>query len=410
MFRFYVRLTVKNLFRHKRRTILTALAIMVGILFYIGFDSIITGQDHDAIKNMLDLEVAHFQIWADAPEEKDNISLKHLLPDGNGLANRVSRISGVTGAAPRLLFPATLINGFDELPVIGIGVSPKLDATVFTIPDFVKGRWVKSNEFGVVIGEKIANLLEIKLGDQITLRTQTRQNTFQALDLEVVGLVNSSDPIINETQIFLPLDTTQKILNTGTAVTMVAVKTVSYDHLENVIQKTKQIQDADYKFKIKTWREAAAALIADIMLHRQFGAIFMFLVFVIATIGVVNSILLSSLERVREIGLLKAMGMTEGDITRLFCYEALGLGFIGGLIGVILAVVLNIYLVNVGIDYEAMFGNMNVGFPISKMHGAWNWGVILWAFIFGLLVCLLASFLPARKAARIDPANSLRKV
>jgi putative ABC transport system permease protein len=239
---------------------------------------------------------------------------------------------------------------------------------------------------------------------------QTRQNTFQAVDLQVVGLLFTSDPIVNQNQIFLPLDTTQKILNTGNAVSIIAVKTNSFDHMDQVIRETNQIQSIHPVFKIKTWREEASDLIAHMEMHRQTGNIMMFLVFVIATIGIVNSVLLSSLERIREIGILKAMGMTEGEITRLFCYEALGLGLIGGLLGVLFAVLTNIYLVYVGIDVQAMVGNMETGFPISKMTGVWNWGVILWALVFGLLVSLVASIIPACKAARIDPATSLRQV
>ncbi|HEX7715169.1 MAG TPA: ABC transporter permease [Bacillota bacterium] len=411
MFRFYLGLTFKNLFRHKRRTILTALAIAIGIFFYILFDSIMTGIDRDAVNSILDLETGHFQIVAPAPEENQGkINLKYLLPEGGKLAQRVAGLPGVKGTTPRLIFPASLISSIDELPVTGVGVDPKLDPTVFKIRDSVKGRWLRPGESETVVGKKIATLLEIKVGDTITVRTQTKQNTFQALDLTVVGIVDSVDPVVNEGQFFIPLDTAERALSTGTAVSQIAVKTVDYSKMNPAIQAVEKLQVPGENFRIKTWHEVAEAFLSGIQMKQKFIVVLLLMVALIAIIGVVNSTLLASLERVREIGILKAMGMTEGEIVRLFNYEALGLGFLGGLGGVILGVITNLYLVNVGIDLTKMYGEMNMGLSVGKMYGVWNWSGILGAFALGIVISWLASHFPARKAARVDPAVSLRRI
>lgn len=411
MFRFYLGLAFKNLFRHKRRTILTALAIAVGIFFFIIFDSLMTGIDRDAVTSLIDLETGHFQIVAQAPEEnRDKINLKYLLPDGAKLAQRVKGLSGINGAAPRLLFPASLISSIDELPVTGIGVDPALDPTVFKIRDCVKGRWLRSGESETVVGKKIATLLGVKVGDTITIRTQTKQNTFQALDLAVVGIVDSTDPMVNEGQFFIPLDTAGRALATGSAVSQVAVKTGDFNKMDQPIQAVEKLRVPGENFRVKTWHEVAASFMAGMQMKQKFIVVLLFMVALIAVIGVVNSILLASLERVREIGIMKAMGMTEREIVRLFNYEALGLGFLGGLGGVILGVLANLYMVNVGIDFQKMYGNLNVGLPVGKMFGVWNWSAISGALILGIIISWLASYFPARKAARIDPAVSLRRI
>jgi ABC-type lipoprotein release transport system permease subunit len=410
MFRFYLGLAFKNLWRHKRRTILTTLAIAVGIFYYIVFDSLMTGINRDSIQSMLDLEVGHFQlIPADADSTKKP-DLKQLVPNGPVVTSKLRTVPGIQAVAPRLLFAASLISGIEELPIIGIGVDPQLDGTVFKIQKYLTGRWVNKGAAEVVLGKRAADLLQLKLGDMVTIRTQTKTETYQALDLTVVGIVNCPDPTVNEGQMFLPLDAAGQALGTGDAVSQVVVKTAQIHSLEKVVQDTNKLHFPGFRFRLKTWREAAVSLLAVIQQKQVFQYILLFMVAIIAVIGVVNSTLLASLERGREIGILKAMGMTELEITRLFAYEATGLGFIGGLIGILLGLLFNCYLVYVGLDFEKMFGNINFGFSVDKIYGVWNPGAILGAFIFGMFVSLLASWLPARHAAKVDPAASLRKV
>ncbi len=410
MFHFYLGLTFKNLWRHKRRTILTTLAIAVGIFYYIVFDSLMTGINRDSVQSMLDLEVGHFQLIPANADSSKIPNLKKLVPHGSAVTGRLHTIPGIQGATPRLLFAASLISGMEELPVIGIGVDPQLDGTVFKIPKYLKGRWVNKGEAEVVLGQRAADMLQLKLGDMVTIRTQTKTETFQALDLTIVGIINSTNPTVNEGQMFLPLDTAGQALGTGDAVSQVVVKTASFNSLEKVIEDTNKLHFPGFRFRVKTWREAAASVLSTVQQKQAFQYILLLMVAIIAVIGVVNSTLLASLERVREIGILKAMGMTEFEITRLFTFEAAGLGFIGGLIGILLGLLMNTYLVYVGLDFEKMYGNINFGFSVNKIYGVWNPAAILGAFFLGMIVSLLASWLPARKAAKVDPATSLRKI
>ena len=325
------------------------------------------------------------------------------------VTEKIAKLPGVKAVTPRLLFPASLINGEDELPIIGVGVEPILDRNVFKLTKYVRGRWIHKGETSVVLGKRAADLLQLKLGDSVTIRTQTKTNTFQALDLTIVGLIDSSDPVINESQMFVPLDTAEQMLGTGQAVSVVVVKTVNLDSLDQVIVQAQKMQFPGFQFRIKPWQEAADAVIASVQMKRIFVYVLLFLVAMIAIIGVVNSILLATLERNREIGILKAMGMTESEITRLFAFEAIGLGLFGGLIGTALGMVTNLYMVNVGLDIAKIYGQ-NFSFSVDKIYGVWDWNTIILAFGTGLVISFLAGWLPARKAAKVDSVISLRKV
>lgn len=414
MLKFYLNLAAKNLWRHKRRTVLTALAIAVGVFYYIFLDSMLAGMYRDGVNNIINFETGHIQVLSSSRQKSDDDTgnLKNLLSGGKALVANLAKVTGVAGATGRLVFSGTVLNGIDELPIIAVGVSPERDSKVFQTADYIKtGRWLRGNETGVVLGQRIAELLDLKTGDTVVLRTQTKQLSFQAVDLAIVGTIATSNPEINSNQIFLPLNLAQTILGTGDALTRVYLRAESPGKLTETIQRIEKIDVPAVQFKIQTWEEAAADYLAYMKGERASDTVFLLIVFIISVIGVVNTILLASLERVREIGILKAMGMVEKEIVRLFIYEGLGLGLLGGIIGLFLGIAGNLYLVNIGIDISAMYGNMDIGFPISnRIHGEWNWTVMLVTLVCGLVISYLASFFPARKAAKLDPVEGLRRI
>ena len=421
MLRFYLGLTAKNIWRRKRRTILTAAAIAIGIMYFVMFDSLLTGADRDAQINTIDFETGH--LWVGASEEGDTTfarpTLDNTIPSGQTLAKPIAELAGVAGSTPRLVFPASLIAGLDELPISGVGVDPEADPQVFRVSQFVtSGRWLEPGEDGVVLGKRIADLLQLEPGDMVTVRTQTAQMAFEALDLLVVGTVETPHPLVNQSQAFIPLGVAQAAVGAPGSATSIHVRAQSAApspsgrELSGLAESISMLTTSNPGWHIHTWHDAASFLTIG-STKRVFAMILLGLVVIISVIGVVNSILLSTLERVREIGMLKAMGMDEGDITIVFMMEGGGLGALGCALGTVAAVAGNAYFVNFGLSLRAFLGDMDldIGYPIvDRMYGVWNWTTMIWAITVGLAVALAASYFPARRAARLDPAESLRRL
>jgi len=419
--RFYLGLTAKNIWRRKRRTILTAAAIAIGIMYFVMFDSLLTGADRDAQINTIDFETGH--LWVGASEEGDTTfarpTLDNTIPSGQTLAKPIAELAGVAGSTPRLVFPASLIAGLDELPISGVGVDPEADPQVFRVSQFVtSGRWLEPGEDGVVLGKRIADLLQLEPGDMVTVRTQTAQMAFEALDLLVVGTVETPHPLVNQSQAFMPLDVAQAAVGAPGSATSIHVRAQSAApspsgrELSGLAESISMLTTSNPGWHIHTWHDAASFLTIG-STKRVFAMILLGLVVIISVIGVVNSILLSTLERVREIGMLKAMGMDEGDITIVFMMEGGGLGLLGCAWGAVAAIAGNAYFVNVGLSLRAFLGDMDldIGYPIvDRMYGVWNWTTMIWAIAVGLAVALAASYFPARRAARLDPVESLRRL
>jgi putative ABC transport system permease protein len=135
--------------------------------------------------------------------------------------------------------------------------------------------------------------------------------------------------------------------------------------------------------------------------------IIVLIVLAISAVGIVNTILMSVFSRVREIGVLRAYGMTRRDIMRLFTLEGLALGIVGSVLGVGLGAFLNFLLVSGGLDMSLFgqgFGSIPVG---GVLHGEWNPKAMVIGFLFGVVLSLLAARVPARRAARLEPTNAL---
>lgn len=132
------------------------------------------------------------------------------------------------------------------------------------------------------------------------------------------------------------------------------------------------------------------------------------MVLLIAAVGIVNTILMSIYSRVREIGVLRAYGMTPRDVTRLFLLEGLAVGVVGSALGVALGIFFDFLMIAKGFDLTSMadrFGSL----PLSGvLRGEWNPGAIAFGFLFGVAVSLFAALVPARQAARMNPTSALR--
>ncbi|MGI6037816.1 MAG: ABC transporter permease [Limnochordia bacterium] len=404
------RLALRNLWRQKRRTFITCSALAVGIFLLIIMDSFIAGIVDLGARNIIDLQTSHLQIQPQAYfADPADLSLDDVFSK-EPLLTEIRALPGVEGTTPRLIFSALLHNGVDEYAVMGTGIDLDTDGDVFTLGEYVEGRWLEPGTDQVLVGSRIANLMGLGIGDYALLITKTATGAFQALDLEVVGIVHSPHPEVNNTQVFMPLDVAQARLGLPDGANILSVRTTGEPQ---VVQRQIQEllgQQGLTSFQAYRWDEIAEGFLSMSQTSRTVNGILLGLVTFIAVVGVVNAILLSAIERTREIGMLKAMGMREGEILREFLLEAFGMGTIGSATGCILAILVNWYLVHYGLDPYAGAGDLGAGIPFQGIvYGVWHWHVILGALIVGIVISILAGIIPALRVSHRDPVWALRQ-
>ena len=161
-----------------------------------------------------------------------------------------------------------------------------------------------------------------------------------------------------------------------------------------------------------TFYDTNASYIELMTSKRKAQSLVTFFILLIGAVGIVNTVLMSVYERIREVGVLRALGLTPKQIRKMFLYEGMLIGLVGSVMGGLIGFLVNIWLVNTGLDVTAMYKDFDASqFPVwGVFYGQWNIKTFITAFILGIGVAALAAVIPARKAAKIKPTECLKFV
>jgi len=408
--RFLVSLAWKNLSRYKRRTIITVIVIAIGISLYILVDGFLLGAEKDSERNLIWYETGAAKIMdRDYWKNIDYLPLKDSFKPSPALVNTI-KDSGFSWTK-RIAFTAEMFDETGSLPVKVYGIDTKTDENVFKLKEtLTKGKYLKPGEYGVLVGAWLARDLNIKLGDIVTIRTRTRLGAYQVIDLEVKGIINSPNPMINKGTAFIPLSLADRAMEMGGRVTEVALGMPEWASPDKkLVLLTGKIEKSFPGLVVESWRELAKDFVSVSEGKRGGTSVFLFLIFIIAMVGISNTMLMAVYERVREIGMMRAMGMKDSSIRIAFLLEAGGIGFIGSSAGIALGALLTFFMVKYGLDYSSYLGEMDIGYRISGVfRAAWDLKAMVYAFFFGVIVSMLAALVPAGRALKMEITDCLK--
>lgn len=414
--KFLISLAWKNLFRQRKRTVITASAIAAGLAMFILFDSLLTGMNIETERNLIWYEtgsarIMKKQLW----DERENRPLQYVIEEPEPILETLDGMG--IAATPRTTFTGEIVVYKDPFPEHGsirvqvAAIDPSRDHAVFRLDEaIVDGRFLESEENGAVLGGWLAEDLGAKVGFPITLVTRTRYGVYQTIDLEVVGILNSPNPVINRSMVYIPISLGEYYLQMEGSVTDIVLH---FPYTEDPDEKAAAIASSigveELELTAVSWRDLAHDFI-EISSTKEMGSnLIMFLVFVIAAVGISNTMLMAVYERIRELGMMRAMGMSDAHIRWSFLIEAAGIGVIGGIIGIVLGVLVNIPLVNIGIDYSSLLRNMDVGYRITGiMRGMWRPETIIIAFFVAVVIAVIVAMIPTRKALKMQITDCLR--
>lgn len=414
--RFIISLALKNLTRYKRRTIITAVAIAVGLMMYIVVDSILLGAEFESMRNLRWYETASARIMhPDYWEERLIRPLDISIDDPYTIVDALQK-EGIA-AAPRTMFSADLILYSDDfgedgnMPVQVTAIDPELDNTVFRFEDtLIEGRFVESGTNELVIGSWFAEDIGAKVGYWVTLVTRGNGGFYEAMDMQIVGIVNCPNPNVNRTLLMVPIDTIGDYLAMDGAATEINIALPETAEIAEEVGRIQKLLDpSGNNLLVVSWDELARDYVALAEAKRGGTGMILFLVFIIAAVGISNTMLMAIYERIRELGMMRALGMNDRSIQLAFMVEAGGIGLIGSTIGVLLGIAINFYMVNVGIDFGLLMRDMDMGYRIqSSFRGTWSPSTIITAFFFGSILSMLVAWIPTRRALKMDIPSCLR--
>ncbi len=414
--KYLINLSIKNLLLYKTRTILTFLILGFGIFTYIIVEGMLEGMTNQTVESIIQMQSSDIQIYPQGYNKEEQFSILNLKNEDEIIKTLESK-DYVVSYSKRVTFTAMLEQSSGMLPVKILGINPDEDEKTLKIMDYL-GQRIKSNfsksfdsfydSIPACIGRGLAKELNLKEKDSFIISFKTKDGMYNSLNLEVLSIYMTADSFLNSSCIIIPYNVAKSSLNIDSS-TNILVKT---KNLKKVKSYTSDLnKDLPYT-SITNWMEEGKEIIELSKTKGKFSGVFIVFILIIASIGIINTMIMSVHEKIREIGTLKALGMTEKEISMIFSYEGLALGLFGSILGIILALPLNYYLAKVGLNVASMIDIdliAEFGLPLV-LYSSFPLKGYIGAFFLGVLVSYISTYSSAKKAANLEITKALRTI
>jgi ABC-type lipoprotein release transport system permease subunit len=406
----YLKLAWRNIWRHRRRTIIVVTALGLGLMLMMFYDGMMYGFQDAIYGNAIKVLGGNIRIHAAGYSQSvENIPLLPLSND-QAIVQAAEKIPNVVTASRRINTGGMATNPEGAFAVEIIGIEPEQEAKFNPIANNVKaGRYLTaSDQDSILIGNGLALMMNLKVGDRFTLVGQAPHNQMRQRTMTVAGIYDLGVPSLEQRTVYISLGEAQTLYNLEGQTTEVIITLKQIGQEAAVVSA---LSPSLVGAEPQTWAQAFPELQAALQTKNGAMQVFSLIILLIAAIGVLNLLLMAVFERTREIGLLGALGLKPRQIMLLFVTEGALLGLVGVLAGVLSGLALN-----------ALFGV--VGFDLSKFSGMTDYMALITGKVYTdlalisiltrglpvLLITILASLIPARQASRAEPAEALHYV
>jgi ABC-type lipoprotein release transport system permease subunit len=394
----------RNLWRNHRRTTIMLAAITVGVWAMIFMTALMRGMVDDMLLNSIQSLPGEVQIHH--LEYRDDPSINNSISAPTDDLLEALKIPEVVAWTSRVRVPAVISSERDSRGIVLLGVEPVSEIQVsFDKNSIIAGRFlVDSNDRGLVIGLKMAEHLETELGKRVVVMSQDPDNNIADRGFRVVGIYKAKLASLEETYVYAGRDTIQKLLNIENQVSEIAITGDDYRNVERWLPQIKRAAGASVE--TLPWYEINAYLGSMMAMMDGFVLVWVIVIFLALSFGLVNTLVMAVFERIREIGLMQALGMRPAMILYQILLESFLLLFIGLLLGNVIAVATVIPLQS-GIDISVVAKGMEMMGSSSMLYPALKIEDMVLANVIVIILGLLTSILPAWRAASLDPIKAL---
>ena len=396
----------RNLWRNKRRTLIMLAAISLGVWAMIFMAALMRGMTDQMVRNGLQTLPGEVQLHQREYRDDPSVVNSMALPAGDLLD--ALQAAPVASWAARVRVPAVISSERGSRSVTLLGVVPADEQAMGSLPeDLLLGRELESeDDRGLVIGASLARRLETELGKRVVIMSQDPDNNVAERGARIVGIYRGRLQSDEDRYVYAGRSVVQDLLGIGQQVSEIAVTGHNYRRVEQWYPRLAAA--AGSELETLPWTELDPFLGSMLAVQDGFTLVFMIVVFLALSFGLVNTLVMAVFERVREIGLMQALGMRPGLILGQIMLESLFLLILGLLLGNVLAL-LTIAPLASGIDVSSVAQGMEMMGMSATLYPALHVQDMFMSTAVVISLGLLASLAPAWRASRLDPVAALSK-
>lgn len=397
------KMAYRDIVRHKRRSIFSAVAMGMGLMLLLIFSSFIEGEMRGSMETSIKLDTGHIQIQAqNYDKNKNSLLWKDLIENPQALASQISSSLPVVAATPKLFASGVVTQGNASSGVKVEGIDPTSSAYQPFVEGLVAGEFLSADDNnGILIGKPLADQYKLNVGDSISLMVNTSNGDVDTQQFVVRGIYSTNTSSLDRAVVFLPLAKAQAITQAGDHASIIFILLQNKDQTDAVVRAIQA-----NGLKVIPWTELNSLIVDFEDYANSFMMFFYLIILGITATVIINTLIMAVYERTREIGILSAIGMRSLNIMGVFFFESAIIAVAGIIIGWVLGGLVVAYLTHYGM-YIGNFGL--TGFTTSDTIHAYltaSAGISMTVLV--LIVALLAAIYPAWLAAKMEPVDALR--
>jgi ABC-type lipoprotein release transport system permease subunit len=400
----------RNLWRHRRRTWLTVGAMVFSNVLLVFLISLQLGSYQMMIDSTLGAFTGHIQVQQH--EYLDQQRMRQSVPAAAELAAQLRQLEGVQAVAARAEAFALASSQERSFGILLTGVQPAYEPGVSTFPGLLaEGRYLeKSDAAEIVVGAVLARNLKVGLGDEVTFLGSGRDGSFAAAVATVVGILHSGIDEVDRSVAQLPLGYFQQVFAMGDAGHSVVIRVPKLDQVDGMVEALRSQLASREDLAVLDWDALQPGLRQAITSDMASAWLMYSVLIVLVAFSVLNTQLMSVLERTREFGVMLALGVSPQRLARLIGVETLLMATLGLVLGILLGAILTAYLGHTGFTYPGMEAlNSRFNLP-ARIYPPLSLLSLLWGPLLVFLGALLAAVYPALRLLSLQPVAAMRAV
>jgi len=402
----------RNLWRRKRRTLITGISIGFGVMLAVTF----TGTGDYGYTNMINtsaiMGLGHVTIEPHGYNQTPSLD-KRLRKTGQ-IRERVLAMPGVNDAIVRIMGQAMFASASKTIGGVFMGIDPAQESPEqnLLIRSLVQGELFSGKDGrGVVVGSKMAEKLNLRIGKKLVYTTTDVSGEIVSEIARVIGIFKTGVNEVDGGMVLLPINSVRATLHYDAQDATLLAVIINDQRYAERMRDTISLAEGDPQIEVLSWQQTQAELAGVITMDRSGNYISQFLIGLLIAAGILNTLLMSVLERTREFGVMMAVGMSPRTLFMLVVVESLWLAIIGIVIGIIITAPWYAYLYYVGLDFSGAIGEdySAGGILVDPLIRIRLYKESIIAILTGVFsLTLLAGLYPAWRAGRIPPVESLK--